>query len=363
MMMKTGKIISTLIGISFLGTALAFGFWPERPATPKTASRSVPVQVQAITAEITQREVRFSGVTRPARHAVLSFVVPARMDQRPVEVGDQVHKGQVLARLDVREFDHAVSRAQAVTAELAAQLGQAQRDQRRLERLIQNNAAAVQDAERAAARTSALQAALDAARARLEEARRVRSEATLRAPFSGMVTRVSLEPGEWAEPGHPVIELSGDGEIELEVEVPETVIGRLQKGQAVTVRLPFVGGKRISGRVDHVALAALTAGRLFPVLVTLKPTPELRAGLTAELVLTIQTPPKLLVPLAAIINPGASRPSLFVLENNRVREVLVELGAFSNKNVAVTGNLKPGDQVVVTGHTMLSDGKSVEVQS
>ena len=361
--MNTGKIISSIIGLSFLGTALAFGFWPERQQTSQSSSTPAIVQVKPVTSAATRREVRFSGITRPARHAVLSFVVPARMVERPVEVGDRVVKGQALGRLDVREFDNAVARARAVAAELKVRFNQAKRDQRRLERLARDNAAAVKDAEQSAARANALQAALVAARARLDETLRIRSEAILRAPFSGEITAVSLEPGEWADPGRPVVELSGDGDIELEVEVSETVIGHLKKDQTVEVRLPFMDGKVIQGQVTHIARAALTAGRLFPVLVSLDRAPELTAGLTAELILTLETAPRLLVPVDAIVNPGASRPSLFVVENDRVREVAVELGSFSGQRVAVKGDVSPGDQVVVTGQTTLSDGKRVEVRS
>ena len=159
-----------------------------------------------------------------------------------------------------------------------------------------------------------------------------------------------------------MVELSGDGDIELEVEVPETVIGLLKRDEKVDVLLPFLGGKKIHGRVNHVARAALRCGQLFPVLVAMEPVPELTAGLTAELVLTIETRPRLLVPIGAIVNPGASRPYLFVLENDRVRETVVELGTFSGDRVAVDGDLAPGAQVVVSGHTLLSDGKQVEVR-
>ena len=361
--MKAGKTISTMIGLLFLGTALAFGFWPERRELDVSTDRQAVVQVTAIASEVTRREVRFSGVTRAARHAVLSFAVPARMVKRPVEVGDRVKQGQMVAQLDVLEFKNAAARARAEAAELKVRIEQAERDQRRLERLSKRRAAAIKDSEQAAARTDALRAAYDAALARLDEARRVESEATLRAPFSGMITAVAMEPGEWADPGRPVVELSGDGEIELEVEIPETVIGMLTRGQKVNVNLPFMGGRTVGGRVDHVARAALTSGRLFPVVVALEPVPELTAGLTAELVLTIQTRPKLMVPIAAIVNPGASRPTLFVVENNRAREVFVELGAFSGERVAVEGDLTPGARVVVSGHTLLSDGKAVEVRS
>jgi len=361
--MKTGKIISTLIGLSFLGTALAFGFWPERREMAISESENTLVQVETVASELTQREIRFSGITRAKKHAVLSFSVPARMVERPVEAGDHVAKGQVIARLDVREFDNAVDRSRAVVTELRVRLAQAGRDRQRLKRLIKDGAVATKDFERATAAADALQAALKAAEARLREARRIRSEADLKPPFGGTITAVRLEPGEWAEPGRPVVELSGDSQFELEVEVPETVIGLLDEGERVDVLLPLVGRKKLQGRVDSLARAALSSGRLFPLVVALDPAEGLTAGLTAELILTIRTEPKLLVPLSAVVNPGTSQPSLFVVENNRAHKVAVELGSFNGDRVAVSGNLSAGDRVVVSGHTTLSDGKSVEVRS
>jgi RND family efflux transporter MFP subunit len=284
------------------------------------------------------------------------------MVERPVEVGDRVAGDDVIARLDVREFDNAVNSARAAVGELKARLAQARRDRQRFERLIKDGAAAVQDFEQASASEEALGASLQAARARLQEARRIRSEADLKAPFSGTITAVRLEPGEWAEPGRPVVELSGDSKFELEVDVPESVIGHVGEDDRVDVILPFVGGKKLKGRITAIAQAALSSGRLFPLVVALDPVPGLTAGLTAELTLTIRTQPKHLVPVGAILNPGTSRPSLFVVENGRARKVFVAIGSFYGDRVAVYGDLAKGDRVVVSGHTTLSDGKQVEVQ-
>ncbi len=360
--MKTSKIISTLIGLFILGTALAFGFLPEDRQPADNAIPLPIVKVGAVTTEATQREVRFSGITRAVEQAVLSFSVPARMVERSVEVGDRVAGGDVIARLDVREFDNAVNSARAAMVELKVRLAQARRDRQRFQRLVKDGAAAIQDFEKAGASEEALRAALQAAQARLQEASRIRSEADLKAPFSGTITVVRLEPGEWAAAGQPVVELSGDSKFELEVDVPENVIGRLGEGNQVEVILPFVNGKKIKGQVTAVARAALSSGRLFPLVVALDYFPGLTAGLTAELTLTIRTEPKHLVPVQAILNPGTSRPSLFVVENDRTRKVFVAIGSFYGDRVAVSGDLAKGDRVVVSGHTTLSDGKQVEVQ-
>ena len=117
------------------------------PATVVAVAR-----VTTIASEVARREVRFSGVTRAARHAVLSFVVPARMVKRPVEVGDRVKKGQMVAQLDERELKNAATRARAEAAEMKVRIEQAVRDQHRLERLSKSRAEAIKDFEQAAAR-------------------------------------------------------------------------------------------------------------------------------------------------------------------------------------------------------------------
>ncbi|MGD2015885.1 MAG: biotin/lipoyl-binding protein [Desulfobacterales bacterium] len=136
--MKTSKIISTLIGLRFLGSALAFGFLPEGRQTADNAIPLPIVKVDAVTTEATQREVRFSGITRAVEQAVLSFSVPARMVERSVEVGDRVASGDVIARLDVREFDNAVNSAKAAMVELNVRLAQARRDRQRFQRLVKD---------------------------------------------------------------------------------------------------------------------------------------------------------------------------------------------------------------------------------
>ena len=361
--MKLAKIIRNGIGIAFLGSALAFGFWPESGNTGPNVPKATVVEVAPVSAESTRRQVRFSGITRSARQAELSFTIAARMVRRPVEVGDHVAAGDVMAMLDVRQFDNAVASSRANLAELKARLAQAERDWRRLKSLSVSGAAATKDTERAASAVEALQASLLAAAAQLEEARRIRSEAELKAPFSGTVTAVHLEPGEWANPGRKVVSLAGDSSFELEVDVPETVIGRLSAGDRVAVVLPFQGGRQLPGRVASMARAALSSGRLFPLVVELEPDDRLTAGLTAELILSVRTPPELLVPVDAIINPGSSRPSLFIVKGGRARRIPVELGTFSGERVTVAGSLSAGDRVIVSGHTNLTDGKPVEVRS
>ncbi len=359
--MNIRRYRSILLGLFFM--SLAVGLWamPDRQNVRELATPRHRVVLAAVEETRVQRTVRFAAVTRARHRAVLSFAVPARVTVRPVEEGDTVAAGQVLARLDDREYRHAVDAARAVVAELRARHNQSRRDLRRAEELAAVNVATAAALEQAGAKAAALSSSLEAARARLSEARRLLAETVLKAPFGGTVTGLHIEPGEWAAPGQPAIELAGDGPVELKVEVPESIVTHLQAGQAVSVLLPFSDREPVAGQISTVAKAAISEGRLFPVKIDLSPGPGVRAGLTAQVQFDLATDPVLTVPLAAVVNPGASQPSVFVYRDGIVHRRLVQLGRLAASRVIVRGTLAAGERVVVTGQSQLADGDTVEV--
>ncbi len=360
--MRLRMICSALLGVALVAGAMVLTFKPEPTILRVTEQKpAVLVHVKPVAVATVNRESRFTAVTQPHRQASLSFTIPGRIAARPVEVGDRVQVGQTLANLELREFDIAVAQAEAAIAELTVQSAQAERDHLRFSRLSSDKVVEARQAEQSKALLEQLRAALDGAGAQRAEALRRRDEALLRAPFSGVVTATRLEPWEWADPGRPVLELQDDLRVKLEVEVPENIINGLEPGQEVHAIMPFAGNARVNGRIAHLARAAGSSGRLFPVVVELQPVPELVPGMTAELILRVESRSALLVPLSAVINPGGTRPSLFILDNGRVREVFVGLDGFSADRIIVTGDISESDLVVVHGQTFLADGQSVEV--
>lgn len=351
---------SVLLGLAFLSLAVALWAMPsEQDDAPQALSRT-PVLLDTVQETPVERSVRFAAVTRARDRAVLSFTVPARLVARPVEEGDSVASGQVLARLDEREFRHAADAARAAMQELVTRHAQSRRDLQRAKELAAANVAPTATLEQAGARAAALASALEAARARAREAERRLEETVLKAPFSGTVTGLHIEPGEWAAPGQPAVELAGDGPVEVKVEVPESIVARLEPGQEVTVRLPFSDQEGLTGRISTVAKSAIGAGRLFPVKIDLAPGPGVRGGLAAEVRFDLATEQTLSVPLAAVVNPGASQPYVFVYRDGAVRRHAVRLGRLTASRVVVSGSLEAGQDVVVAGQGQLADGDTVE---
>ncbi len=359
--MKRNTVISLAIGVMCLGVAVALWAMPRKETVSPEPQSRVRVVVESVDQSQMKRAVRFSGATRSRQRAALSFGVPARVMQRPVDVGEHVRAGQPLAELDAREFRNAVAMALGSVTELETRLAQAQNDRSRAQRLVTAKAATGEELEKTTAAEKGLAAALEAANARLREAERLRDETVLRAPYAGTVTGVFIEAGEWTAPGRPVLEISGDGPLEINVEVPEAVMIRLQMGQTVGVSFPLADSLPVTASISAIARAASGPGRLFPVTVDLDPAKRITAGMTAEVLFELVTDSVMTIPITAVVNPGSSRPYVFRYHEGAVQKQVVDLGPLLEQRIVVNGGLRPGEQVVTTGQTKLSDGDAVEV--
>lgn len=336
-----------------------------KPLTPEAERGVKRVRVAEVETAADHRELRFSGVTRAARHARLAFSIGGRVVSRPVDVGDRVAAGQALARLDGRELENAVATARGALAEVAARRAQIERDVERARRLVAAKAATEEELEKTRAGLDAARAAEDTAGARLAETERMLDEAVLKAPYAGTATEVALEPGEYASPGKTVIVLSGDGDLELEVEVPESVVPHVREGVETEIEVPLMG-LTARGRVKTVGRTAAGPGRLFPVVVTIPEKSGVAVGATAELRLALAADDALAVAVEAVVNPGGRRPAVFrVIDGDepRVEKIAVEVGTLLGDRVIVrAAELAAGDLVVVGGQRGLLDGEVVDVE-
>jgi RND family efflux transporter MFP subunit len=330
-----------------------------------TGSDKVPesrsVRVSSVQAEESAREVRISGITRASRRATLAFLVAGTLHERAVDLGQRVVAGDTIARLYNPALAPAVAAGEARVRELDARLEQLERDVRRADELRDRALISDEEAERVKTERSATLASRDLAAASLAEARNQLAAATLIAPFDGAIDAVLFEPGEFVAAGQPVIRLSGTGGIEVELEIPETLIARFLPGREVRLTLPFLDQREVAGEVVHVGDAGGEAGGLFPVEIALAGAAGLRPGLTVELVMELTGEPSMVVPLAAILDPGTGRPRVFRARAGRVEPVFVEVGQLYGDRVAIAGDLAVGDEVVVTGLGSLTPGQAVEI--
>lgn len=330
----------------------------QQPSKKVLAKRVATTVVESVEAE---RTPQFSGALRAVKRADLAFTLSGRLETRPIQIGDAVERGQILASLDKKPLRNAKASAAAKLADLEARVAQSERDLKRVRELVDARAATKEELERVLSAAESLKANRDAAASQLREASRMLAEADLKAPFNGVVTAIHMESGEFSNAGRPVASLGGLDALELEVEVQESLLPHLRQGAPASLHLPFSNNRKISGHIKSLGRATSGVGRLFPVVIEVEPQPNLMAGMTAVLSLNLPSENQLAIPIESVVNPGGSRPSVFRVRENSVERVEVRVGRLLGEKVTVSGELQPGERVVVSGFSGLSDGESVEV--
>ena len=313
-----------------------------------------------------ERRLGFSGVLQPVQRARLSFQSSGVLVERPVELGQFVRAGELLATLDNPELGPAQRAASAALQETLSRRDQARRDLERLDSLLATGAVGEERAEQQRAELDALESAVARAEAELASTRQRLRDATLVAPFDGMISALDAEPGEFVAAGQPVMALGEVARLEVSVAVPAVLLAGLQPGATVQVRVPQLPQQHIEGRVSEVSAIGEPGTGLFPVVVELdldaSLTP-LRAGMLAEVRLADADLEGLLLPLSAVVDPVGGNPVVYRVGDGRVHPVPVDVLASADARVAVrprgAAQLAAGDHVVIEGHRSLTDGQPV----
>ena len=290
-------------------------------------------------------------------------------------VGDVVKAGDVLARMDTELFEIglAQARAQVGVAEAGvgatqARLDRAEKAFRRAESLRENSTIAeAQLEDRAGEYAEALgarqeaEARVDAARTALRRAEYDLANATVRAPFDGVVVAVATEVGQFVAAGSEVATLVDIGAMEVEANVPARFVDALSDD--LTVSAFSDAGGELTLRLRAVLPTEFSATRTRPVRFALVASAEAPAiGQSVTLNLPISVPRTVTaVPKDALIQARGGW-QVFVAEDGKAQPRTVEIGAAMGDRFEVLSGLVPGDQVVVRGNERLRPGQDIAPQ-
>ncbi len=352
-------ILPVAFAASGLATLAGCGGETTADAAELTPVRAVPVRVAEVSRTEVGEPLRFAGVVRARQRAGLTFQVGGVLKERPVQLGQRVEAGQVLAKLYNPELLPARDAAKARLAELQAQTAQAERDLQRSEQLFERGVISAQQREQQRSRLEALQAGVASAQASLRQTQQLQRETELRAPFAGSIEALEVEPGEFVAPGQPVLRLAASDGHEVEVRVPARLLAGLETGQILPVRNSLTGAEK-AGRVIDIGLGSSEGGSLYPLVVGLDGDLA-RSGDGVEVGLQASWLAESSVPVSAIMRSPTGL-AVFRIEQDRAQRVAVEVSALQGERAVLRGDaLQEGDQVVYAGLTRLADGDAVEL--
>jgi RND family efflux transporter MFP subunit len=288
---------------------------------------------------------------------------------RPLEAGDRVTRGEVLATVRESEYADRATEAKAQVAQAKAAFEKSQVDFQRASHLFSSESLTKSQYDAAKAANDGNAAALENAKASLAQAETTLNDCMLRSPMNGWVVERDIEIGSFASPGSQGFVIADTSMVKAVFGVPDTMIHLLRLGDQQTMTTISVPGE-IRGRVTSISPSADPKSRVFSVEVTIPNSGNrLKSGMIATLALTSNKTlqPVMVVPLSAVVRSSRSRDgfAVFVIGDADgsaiARERDVKVGETIGNNIAVTQGLQVGEHVVSVGATEIRDGDPVRV--
>jgi len=400
----------------FASSAILAGCSRPAPSIPEAIR---PVKTVVVAASQDSRTRIFPGKVEASKQVELTFQVPGLLVELPVREGQRVAKGEVIGQLRQDDFQARLAALQGqldrARADLQSALAGARPEERqRLEAQVRSADASLVNARAEYGRATQLlrsrtisrvefdraettfrvaQENLEAARQTLEQSAVGREEdilareaevrglegrvveanlqladSTLRAPYDGVIAQRFVEPGQNVRAKQPVVKFQDVNEIEIAVDVPESVMAEIRMSDVLQLVAEFrsAPGLRFPVAIREIAQRADPVTQTFSARVAMQ-VPEgvnLLPGMTATVAMTYQRAAilgnRVRIPISSIFQDSSGEQIAWVVgpDNIIVRSV-VKIGEVSGSEVEVLNGLEPGDRIAVAGVTFLRDGMKV----
>ena len=328
-----------------------------------------PVRYVEVFESGASRERSFSGIAEAGVESNLSFKVRGTLERVAVEVGSRVRRGNLIARLDPRDYELAVQEAESGLRQARSEAQAASNEYERVKRLWENENASKSQLDQARAAAESSRAAVSTVEKRLEQAELQLSYTRLTAPREGQIANVPVEANENVSAGQLIAVLTAGTRPKVTVAVPEQLIAQVVEGASVKVTFDAIPGEEFAATITEVGVTSADIGTTFPVTALLdEAAPEVRPGMAAVVTITFgqrDGGSRILLPSAAVAEDHQGRYVLLLErgegERGRVRRQPVEVGALTESGLEVLSGVQEGDLVVTAGVSRIVDGQEVRV--
>lgn len=305
--------------------------------------------------DVAQRS--FPGIVEASEKVDLSFLVSGQIVEFPVKEGEQVKKGQLIARLDPTDYEVAVGEAQS-----KAQLAEANLDRTR--KLLAKQFASQKEYD-------AQKTASDVAQAKLKLAQQNLKYTTLFASFSGEIAKTYVENFQNVLAKKPIVKLQNREVIDITIQIPESLVirsDRLQKG-IFAAEFETASGMQYAAKIKEVSTQANPETQTYSVTFMLTNPKDLNVlpGMTALIHAKFQlskgkTEKIFTIPISAIFSDkkGTSYVWVILPSTHTLKKQEVSISRLAGEGAVVTEGLSPGQDIVAAGAEFVKEGMKVK---
>ena len=318
-------------------------------AAATSPNPGVPVEVGAVESMTVNEEVEALGTLAADESIIIASEIAGRVISLGFREGERVQEGQELVKLDTAILDAELKQAQA-------DLSLARDTHDRNRSLVSRGAGTQVALEQATAQLASQEARVQLVQSKL-------AQATIKAPFTGVVGLRSVGVGDYISVGKPLVALTNIDPIKVDFRVPEIFLTQLKVGQPVQLKVDAVPDRPFSGQIFAIDPVVDINGRAVKLRAKV-PNADLvlRPGLFARLTIVVNRRENaLVVPETAVVPDGIGK-IVFIIENGKAKRVPVELGKRLPGKVEIVSGLKPGMQIVTAGQMRLREGSTVWIK-
>jgi membrane fusion protein, multidrug efflux system len=364
MIRYTALIIPVIVSLA----AASCGNHASEPAAP--VSDTATVQTFSLSKGQLTTHMELPGELRPFQTVDLYAKVNSFVKNMYVDVGSQVHKGQLLVTLEAPEMEAALNNSASLlhTQEALYRASKANYD--RLYRTSKiPGTISPNDLDLADGRRGADSANLAAARSRYQESAALTDYLEVRAPFDGVVSSRNMYPGAAAGPAGkgsfiPLLTVQEQTKLRLVIAVPEAATGYFQQNDTIHFTVQTLPGQEFSARVSRLAGSLdmqLRTEQLEMDVANKEKT--LLPGMFAQVSLDLTNDKKVFIVPQTAVTGNSKRIFVIRIEQRKTEWVSVEKGRQGAGNVEIYGDLQEGDQLVSNGTDELKTGTHVRIQN
>jgi membrane fusion protein, multidrug efflux system len=327
----------------------------------KAASQAIrPVRTVTVELQEGGEKVSLTGEIQPRYQADLGFRVNGKILERPVDVGTEVKKDQLLARLDPQQYRQEFEVAKAEVAKADAEVTRSQAQEYRQSELLKNGHTTQVAYDQALKTFKTAQAEADATRARQVQASENLGYTDLRADNDGVISAIGADPGQVVSAGQMVVRLAQPGEREAVFNIAEGAFKKRPTDPTVTVHLVSNPEVETAGKVRYVSPQADPATRTYTVRVSLPDAPaQMRLGANVVGTVTLDQGQTVSIPGSALFQKDG-KPAVWLVEKDSTVQLKpITVQRYQGDSVVVGDGLAQEDVVVTAGVQKLLPGQKV----
>ncbi len=327
-----------------------------------------PVKAMLLETPKSETVRSFPGTAQATREVNLAFRVAGPLVKLNGDTGDKVSKGALIAQIDSRDFRVQIKTLEAKVASSKAQYAQSKLQYERYTNLVKVNAAAKATYDQVKATFEMARAQVNSDQKNLESARNALTDTDLFAPFTGYINQKLVENHENITMGQSIISLVDLSSIEVEVAIPENLVGNLDRFIAYSCEFEAIPGKIFKAVFNEIGKKPNRSNQTYPLTLTLDPgeSSVVRPGMSARISITIAGKNQdtiFRVPPQSLVNDAQGRTFVWIVDetDKKIHKRFVQTGGLRHRGVEVITGLNTGDWLVTAGASYLKEGQATRI--